>query len=137
MSAVSAVMCYIGKEMSSLERLDASMNAWPHALELVRIGRGLSLTHACRLFECLAHWRRARTKMRLRVQNHACVYFLLEAAARLALMDWVHAGPEPAAERAALVRGPSRMVLTECEQAALALPFRPEPPEADLGVVAT
>lgn len=102
-------------------------DAWAVALEAMRSAGDAAPAEVARLFDGMCRWRAHRTRWTAtgpRGDRRVATHYLLEAAARLSLMDYVHsAGDADVARRAAEVRDVCAVSLAEAEAVTMLQPF--------------
>ena len=126
MERLSRALCRTDHPLDDAAMLRRCAEAWPAALDAMRTAGDASPTDAARLFDGLCRWRAHRTwwtATGARRARRVATHYLVEAAARLALMDYVHSGEE-AERRAREVRDVCAVSLTEAEHATLRQPFK-------------
>ena len=110
-------------------REDAAMmrrcaDAWPAALDAMRTASGATPAEVARLFDGLCRWRAHRSWWTPKSERRAATHYLIEAAARLALMDYVHGADDDAApRRAAECLDVCAVALAQAEAATIREPF--------------
>ena len=115
MEAFSHKICVRTMPVTDAEMMLATQEAWPLALAAMRQGAGAPVDDVRRLFDGLCRWRVHRTRwvpQGARARHRASCHYLIEAAARLTLMDWVHTN-----DGGALVRDICASSLSEAEEA--------------------
>lgn len=98
---------------------------WPLALGAMRDGADAALVDVRRMFDGLCRWRAHRTKWvptGPRARQRAGCHYLVEAAARLTIMDWVHA-----AKGNDSIRDICAVMLASAEEESLREAFEPLP----------
>ena len=102
-------------------------DAWAVALEAMRSAGDAAPAEVARVFDGMCRWRAHRTRWTAtgpRGDRRVATHYLLEAAARLSLMDYVHsAGDADVSRRAAEVRDVCAVSLAEAETVTMLQPF--------------
>ena len=102
-------------------------DTWAVALDALRTAGDAAPADVARLFDGLCRWRAHRTRWVAtgpRSDRRVATHYLLEAAARLSLMDYVHsAGDADVARRAAEVRDVCAVSLAVAETETMLEPF--------------
>ena len=120
--ALGLATCRVRQPSTDAEAMTAASEAWPAAIAAMRDAATASLEDIQRLFDGMCRWRAGRTRWVAsgpRARRRAAVHYILEAAARLTLIDWVHSSEDTPTVAATNARGIAVVRLAVAEEDAL------------------